>query len=90
MSMSVLMMAHLLYESLGWESHLKLHMLSNGVFRFHHVSKGIKKDEICSVCHEALTLGVVRLPCKHKFHERCITQWIACGHNTCPLCRKCF
>ena len=30
--------------------------------------------------------SVIQLPCKHRFHTRCICEWIK-NNNTCPLCR---
>eukprot|EP00891_Asterochloris_glomerata_P008885 jgi/Astpho2/8885/Aster-05515 len=45
-------------------------------------------DEPCTVCHEAMEAGteVLEMPCKHCYHEGCITSWLS-EHNTCPICR---
>lgn len=42
----------------------------------------------CTVCIEEIKVGdeVVFLPCKHWFHEGCVTMWLK-EHNTCPICR---
>ncbi|KAI0033982.1 hypothetical protein K488DRAFT_46467 [Vararia minispora EC-137] len=48
----------------------------------------------CAVCKEQFSLTVddpdelvvVRLPCKHPFHESCITPWLKTS-ATCPVCR---
>jgi len=52
------------------------------------VVKNIGDDEpTCSICLSGYEKGdkLVSLPCKHVFHESCITSWT--DHNTrCPLC----
>jgi E3 ubiquitin-protein ligase RNF115/126 len=47
-----------------------------------------KKVE-CSICMEDFRLHeeARKLPCKHYFHEPCITEWLKL-HGTCPVCRK--
>ncbi|TFY71339.1 hypothetical protein EVG20_g1667 [Dentipellis fragilis] len=51
----------------------------------------------CAVCKEQFSLTgatsddepdqvVVTLPCKHPFHESCITPWLT-SSGTCPVCR---
>mmetsp|Transcript_12432 Transcript_12432/g.25810 ORF Transcript_12432/g.25810 Transcript_12432/m.25810 type:complete len:407 (-) Transcript_12432:168-1388(-) len=42
----------------------------------------------CCICLDEHNLGdrVVRLPCAHIFHPRCITDWLL-KHCTCPVCR---
>lgn len=45
-------------------------------------------QEDCPVCLEHFLLGeqIIHLPCLHKFHIGCLTQWlIICGE--CPYCR---
>ncbi|KAF8640752.1 hypothetical protein AX17_000403 [Amanita inopinata Kibby_2008] len=55
-------------------------------------SDTLEKD--CAVCKEQFSLNtdnpdelmVVTLPCKHIFHEPCITPWLK-SSGTCPVCR---
>lgn len=52
----------------------------------------IIKDEnnnTCTICLNDYTQTdkVLRLKCKHYFHEKCIQEWLK-QHNTCQLCRK--
>lgn len=48
--------------------------------------------DTCSICLEDIPSKTVTLPCKHKFHEHCITQWQISGtqmaRNLCPNCRR--
>ncbi|KAF7436455.1 hypothetical protein PC9H_003288 [Pleurotus ostreatus] len=52
----------------------------------------LEKD--CAVCKDQFKLGtedpdeqvVITLPCKHPFHEPCITPWLK-SSGTCPVCR---
>ncbi|KAJ1643317.1 hypothetical protein IWQ61_010539, partial [Dispira simplex] len=43
----------------------------------------------CSICRDDYTPQdeVTRLPCKHFFHETCITHWLR-TNGTCPICRE--
>ncbi|CAK9106384.1 Uncharacterized RING finger protein C57A7.09 [Durusdinium trenchii] len=46
----------------------------------------------CSICHDDMHAScgqgsqVVRLPCKHHFHESCVKRWLLTGNHRCPLC----
>ncbi|KAI0482749.1 hypothetical protein GGR56DRAFT_205680 [Xylariaceae sp. FL0804] len=42
----------------------------------------------CSICIDDMTVGdeAVVLPCKHWFHEECVSLWLK-EHNSCPICR---
>ena len=44
-------------------------------------------DQDCSICMEAEIKETVFLPCFHKFHKECISQWFNEGHFTCPTCK---
>lgn len=51
-------------------------------------------SEDCAVCKEQFSLEtessdelvVIKLPCKHPFHEPCILPWLK-NSGTCPVCR---
>lgn len=42
----------------------------------------------CSVCLDDFEIGVEvkEMPCKHKFHSKCIFPWLEL-HSSCPVCR---
>lgn len=42
----------------------------------------------CVVCLEEYERGVVvkEMPCKHRFHDKCIEKWLGI-HGSCPVCR---
>eukprot|EP00930_Biecheleria_cincta_P054598 TRINITY_DN4087_c0_g1_i1.p1 TRINITY_DN4087_c0_g1~~TRINITY_DN4087_c0_g1_i1.p1 ORF type:complete len:265 (-),score=29.90 TRINITY_DN4087_c0_g1_i1:115-909(-) len=43
----------------------------------------------CSICLDDHQTGdqMVRLPCQHLFHPKCIAGWMGqCSQHTCPLC----
>ena len=42
----------------------------------------------CCICMCDYEVGneVITMPCGHKFHESCLTQWLKSNH-TCPVCR---
>jgi len=46
--------------------------------------------EMCSVCLHPFEPGEAdglrRLPCKHLFHEDCISKWLGQYCRCCPLC----
>ena len=44
----------------------------------------------CPICLCELTdsdEGTTQMPCKHAFHDSCLTKWLK-SHNTCPVCRS--
>lgn len=40
----------------------------------------------CGVCLGRLAEPVVQLPCRHAFHQACISRWLTQCKNACPLC----
>lgn len=44
---------------------------------------------ICSICQCALAgeESVLQLPCKHDFHEGCVSQWLRQYSKKCPVCK---
>ena len=48
--------------------------------------------EPCSICHDDLDANcqVVRLPCGHHFHRKCVKKWLLsrASHSRCPLCNQ--
>lgn len=45
-------------------------------------------DACCAICQDeyALNESIIRLPCRHIFHEACVLKWLE-KHRTCPMCR---
>ncbi|XP_072173546.1 uncharacterized protein [Diadema setosum] len=50
--------------------------------------KMVVEDASCAICHCDYEIEEVldRLPCKHIFHNQCITIWLK-KSGTCPVCR---
>ena len=46
----------------------------------------LEEEEYCSICLEKLDNNHISLPCKHHFHEKCITEWFN-NKRDCPICR---
>ncbi|CAN1793925.1 E3 ubiquitin-protein ligase RING1-like [Linum perenne] len=44
-------------------------------------------EDLCVICQEEMDGGrLIKLKCKHLFHESCCTLWLRTS-NFCPLCR---
>ncbi|XP_063791631.1 uncharacterized protein LOC134947491 [Pseudophryne corroboree] len=50
---------------------------------------GDEATQSCAICLMQYQDGerVSTLPCSHKYHPSCISQWCA-THSSCPLCRR--
>ena len=45
------------------------------------------RGEECPICLESvIDIQLLQFPCKHKFHKKCVRQWIF--KNKCPVCRR--
>lgn len=53
-------------------------------------SAGDIGTETCAICFEDVETDAVlaQLPCKHAFHEECISHWFSRGKGSCPLCNR--
>ncbi|CAH9087291.1 unnamed protein product [Cuscuta epithymum] len=49
---------------------------------------GDEKNSECVVCLEEWGLAgfAKEMPCKHRFHQKCIEKWLGI-HGSCPVCR---
>lgn len=48
----------------------------------------VTEQEACAICLNKIVLGseIIKLPCGHYYHSKCISQWLQIKH-TCPICR---
>ena len=57
-------------------------------YTFNNELESSDSDESCSICLENYkkndTINILK--CGHKYHEKCIDEWISTSDN-CPLCR---
>lgn len=47
-------------------------------------------EDCCAVCLDEYHVGEVAstLSCSHKFHKRCIEQWVMARNQCCPMCKR--
>jgi hypothetical protein len=65
------------------------------------VSRGLTEDQLrrlpvvrqkgaadCSICFELIPFAarVLRLPCRHEFHQECAFKWLSLNKQ-CPICK---
>ncbi|GER36892.1 RING/U-box superfamily protein [Striga asiatica] len=65
-----------------------LNRLCIEIFSTNH-EKSYRNIGECSICLESFSEGekLVRLPCEHRYHFRCLEPWVrTCGD--CPYCRR--
>lgn len=48
-----------------------------------------EEEEMCSICHENLINARKIKQCHHKFHIKCLLNWLTAQNSTpnCPICR---
>ncbi|CAI5978033.1 unnamed protein product [Closterium sp. NIES-65] len=46
-------------------------------------------DELCSICQGEYVEGdaLLVLPCQHRFHRPCATEWLSQYSKLCPVCK---
>ncbi|KAK1303877.1 hypothetical protein QJS10_CPB11g01982 [Acorus calamus] len=49
----------------------------------------VAEEELCPVCKMDMGVGDMakRMPCKHLFHVKCISDWLEHYGHSCPVCR---
>ncbi|KAK1274535.1 hypothetical protein QJS04_geneDACA009610 [Acorus gramineus] len=49
----------------------------------------VTEEELCPVCKMDMGVGDMakRMPCKHLFHVKCISDWLEHYGHSCPVCR---
>lgn len=49
-------------------------------------------DKVCSICMEKFINknDTNYIICNHKFHVKCLSEWMESVVNNCPLCRRVF
>ncbi len=54
------------------------------------VTQPLDRDSVCVICHEEFgNKKHAVLSCGHKFHKKCINEWINISANKdCPTCRQ--
>eukprot|EP00049_Salpingoeca_infusionum_P012834 m.237988 g.237988 ORF g.237988 m.237988 type:complete len:678 (-) comp15281_c0_seq3:739-2772(-) len=45
------------------------------------------EEDMCAVCLDGLSKSTqLMLPCRHQFHDECVSTWLA-THHSCPICK---
>lgn len=47
------------------------------------------KFKKCSICFNIMFLSYSFSICKHKFHKKCLMDWLSIQNN-CPICREVY
>ncbi|KAK1274533.1 hypothetical protein QJS04_geneDACA009612 [Acorus gramineus] len=49
----------------------------------------VTEEKFCPVCKQGMGVGEMakRMPCKHLFHVKCISDWLEHYGHSCPVCR---
>merc|ERR1719229_266534 len=51
---------------------------------------GREEETKCMVCMEQFVVGEALrvLPCLHRYHQRCIDEWLSSRSPECPICKR--
>eukprot|EP00434_Breviolum_minutum_P005651 symbB.v1.2.004977.t3/scaffold288.1/size478366/7 len=73
-----------------FQASLKLHRRSLALNPLLEEVEPLQLVESCSICHDDMDgqHQEVRLPCGHRFHQKCVKRWFLTGSRSlrCPLC----
>ena len=49
-----------------------------------------RQDKSCSICNNDFSESqiLIKLPCNHIYHKRCLIDWFREGGNYCPICKE--
>ncbi|PWA88536.1 zinc finger, RING/FYVE/PHD-type [Artemisia annua] len=82
-----------LSEAIGTESRgisaQRISQLPTSKYRSGFFSKNKKKEDNCVICQMDFNYGerLITLPCVHRYHAKCISDWLKLKKN-CPICQK--
>jgi len=75
--------------SQGWASYLARRQTSLRLSELEEASQEelAQHRDVCSICYQDMTIGVVRTACRHYFHTHCLRRWLVVQDN-CPMCTQ--
>lgn len=69
---------------------VKLPMKQDAFNKLPKYKYNINNQIDCGICINNINVDddVIELPCKHIYHDECITGWLTKYNHICPVCRK--
>eukprot|EP00438_Fugacium_kawagutii_P020994 Skav228359 [mRNA] locus=scaffold1981:32625:32933:+ [translate_table: standard] len=49
---------------------------------------GAEETDPCCICLEEAEEEVAQLHCGHRFHKKCVKEWLTLGDLRCPMCNS--